>query len=314
MRTLLVANSGGHLRQLLELVPRLGLHGSRLWVTNDSEQSRMLLAEEQVLWLRHPEARSVRDAYRNAVLARRALASVSVDVAVSTGASLAVSVLPVAARKGAQVHYIESATRIDGPSMSGKLVRWIPGVHLYSQSRTWADGRWQYRGAVFDGFEVQLGPPRDLRKAVVTVGTSSFSAYRRLIERLVALLPASCDVLWQTGATDVSGLGIDARPSLSAAELEEAIREADVVVAHAGTGSALTALAMGRLPVLVPRDPLHREHVDGHQFETARRLGTAGLALTAPVEELQLDMLRRAAGASVRRRGAAAPFTLDSRQ
>lgn len=311
MTTLVVANVGGHLRQLVELVPRLELGDELLWVTNDTEQSRSLLAGSDVLWLRYPEARSLRDAYANAAHARRALRSVTIETAVSTGASLAVSVLPLAARRGADVHYIESATRIDGPSLSGKLLRWVPGVKLYSQSEAWADDRWRFRGSVFDGFEAEVGAPQELRKVVVTVGTSSFSGFRRLFQRLVELIPPSVEVLWQTGGTDVTGLDLVPTPSMPATELEQAIREADVVVAHAGTGSALTALAVNRFPVLVPRDPAHGEHVDRHQFETARRLEAAGLAATPRVEELDLAVLMQAAGTRVRRVGASAPFALD---
>ena len=50
------------------------------------------------------------------------------------------------------------------------------------------------------------------------------------------------DTLWQTGSTPVDRLGIEANPYVPGAELEAAIRGADLVVSHAGTGSSLTAL------------------------------------------------------------------------
>ena len=311
MAILAIANVGGHLRELVELLPRMNLDGQVIWVTNDGPQSRSLLVDAEVVHLPYARARSVRDAYRNAAIARRVLRSTEIDVAVTTGSSLAVSVLPIASRRGASLHYIESATRIDGPSLSGKLVRWLPRINLYSQSETWANDRWQFRGTVFDGFDVEFVGPCEPRKVVVTVGTSTFSGFRRLVVKLLDLLPPDGEVLWQTGSTDLTGLDIDGHESLLATELEDAMREAELVIAHAGAGSALTALACGRYPILVPRDPAHGEHVDAHQFEIADRLASAGLAEVARVEELTPETLKRAAGAHVHRVGDQVPFDLE---
>jgi UDP-N-acetylglucosamine transferase subunit ALG13 len=54
------------------------------------------------------------------------------------------------------------------------------------------------------------------------------------------------------------------------------MREADVVVTHAGVGSVLCAREAGHVPVVVPR--LHRfgEHVDDHQLELVAALGADG--------------------------------------
>lgn len=49
-------------------------------------------------------------------------------------------------------HYIESAARSDGPSVTGRLMSLIPGVFVYSQYTSWADGRVALRGSVFDSF------------------------------------------------------------------------------------------------------------------------------------------------------------------
>jgi len=54
------------------------------------------------------------------------------------------------------------------------------------------------------------------------------------------------------------------------------MREADVVVTHAGVGSVLCAREAGHVPVVVPR--LHRfgEHVDDHQLELVAALAGDG--------------------------------------
>ncbi len=136
------------------------------------------------------------------------------------------------------------------------MISRIPGVQLYTQYPAWADERWHYRGAVFDSF-VPSEEPRatrgELRKVVVSLGTFKDYGFERLVRRLLDILPPNAEVLWQTGDTDVSGLGIAGHHAIPERELIRAIDEADVLVAHAGVGTALAALEVGRCPVLVPR-------------------------------------------------------------
>ncbi len=51
------------------------------------------------------------------------------------------------------------------------------------------------------------------------------------------------------------------------------MREADVVVTHAGVGSVLCAREAGHVPVVVPRLHRYDEHVDDHQLELVAALG-----------------------------------------
>jgi UDP-N-acetylglucosamine transferase subunit ALG13 len=136
---------------------------------------------------------------------------------------------------------------------------------------------------------------------VVTLGSDRWP-FRRLVERLRSIIPDGVDVLWQTGPTPVDDLGIDAHRYVPAGELATAMAEADVVVSHGGCGSALMALRAGRVPVLVARDPLHGEVVDGHQRPFMHELAVQGLAVAREVDALSLDDLHDAASRSVRRR------------
>jgi UDP-N-acetylglucosamine transferase subunit ALG13 len=117
----------------------------------------------------------------------------------------------------------------------------------------------------------------------------------------VPIVPANAEVLWQTGGTDVSGLGIRVRPKVPAAEMAQAIRDADVVVAHAGTGIALMALENGRCPVLVPRRRLHGEHVDDHQLTIALELCLRDLSVSRDADKLKVADLSLAASRAVTR-------------
>ena len=81
--------------------------------------------------------------------------------------------------------------------------------------------------------------------------------FPRLLTRLVEILPPTIDVLWQVGATVIGKMPAGARYQVPSAELRQAMREADVVIAHAGVGSALAAMQAGRRALVVPRRRAH---------------------------------------------------------
>jgi UDP-N-acetylglucosamine--N-acetylmuramyl-(pentapeptide) pyrophosphoryl-undecaprenol N-acetylglucosamine transferase len=309
--TLLVASAGGHLAQLHQLRPRLeGIGDDVTWVTFDTPQARSLLAGEQVVWARYTAPRDLPAVVANSALAARDLARLRPAQVVSTGSAIALSFLPLAQATGASSHYIESATRVDGPSATGRLLARVPGIHLYTQHAGWADGRWHHAGNVFDGYQARPRRPRPVGKVVVALGTMRTYGFRRLLDRLVEVLPAGVEVLWQTGCTDVAGLGIQAREAVPAAELHQAMREADLVVTHAGTGSALAALEAGKLPILVPRSGALGEHIDEHQHQTAAELASRRLAIAVEVDALGPANLVMAASLGVERRTDPPPILL----
>lgn len=304
MTTLLVASTGGHLKQLHRLHRRLvGIDGPFRWATFDTPQSRSLLDGEGVDFVHFVGGRDPGNVLRNVPLANSILRRHGVDTIVSTGSAMALPFFALGRTRGLNLHYIESAARSDGPSKTASMIARIPGVNLYAQYPAWAAGRWHYRGAVFDSFVPADEPPARptrLRKVVVSLGTFKDYGFQRLVLRLLQILPADADVLWQTGDTDVSGLAIVGHHAIPERQLTEAIREADVLVAHAGVGTALAALEVGKCPILVPRRVSHGEHVDDHQIQIARELSGRDLALSVEADELTLAHLLDAAGRQVR--------------
>ena len=309
MTTLLVANEGGHITQLHRLVPRLDIDDDVVWVTTRSPQTASLLAGETVHWTGPADPRDVGHVMSNARSVSAIFRRYDVSRVVSTGASLALSALPQAAMRGIPTYYIESATRAVGPSRTGALLALVPAVNLFTQHESWAGGRWRFAGSPFDIYSSDATSPKPLRRAVVTLGTQGRYGFRRAVERIRQILPADVEVLWQTGSTDVSGLGIDAREAVPYAELNRAVHEADVVVTHAGTGAVLGALDAGQFPVVLPRRFCYGEHVDDHQVQTAFEVTQRGLALVRDPAHLTLEDLYGAASHRVTQR--ARPPLLD---
>jgi UDP-N-acetylglucosamine--N-acetylmuramyl-(pentapeptide) pyrophosphoryl-undecaprenol N-acetylglucosamine transferase len=315
MPTLLVATAGGHLQELYELLPRFTDidRDDVTWVTSEGPQARSLLGGERVVLAPYARPRDLPVAARHLQLARRTLAERRYSDVISTGSSIAVPFLSDALLRGVPAHYVESATRLEAPSLAGRLLSFLPGVHLYRQATVpWRDARWRYRGSVYDGWRpLPPAPPHQLRRVAVATGSSESFGFRRLIEALLAVLPADVTVTWQTGSTAVDGLGIVARPAVPSEQLAAEFAAADVVVSHAGVGLSLLALAAGRCPVLVPRRRARGEHVDDHQVAVATMLAGRGLAIACEAGDLTLDVLRRAAGRAVERDGSPPPFRLS---
>ena len=119
---LLVCSSGGHLLQLVELRGAWASR-SRVWITHDSSDARSLLAREEVVFAHAPTHRNVPNLLRNALLAWRLLRRLRPRVVVTTGAGVAVPFAWLGRLLGARVVFVESLTRIDGPSLTLRLVR-----------------------------------------------------------------------------------------------------------------------------------------------------------------------------------------------
>ncbi|HYI38532.1 MAG TPA: glycosyltransferase [Thermoleophilaceae bacterium] len=312
MPTLLAASTGGHLDELIRLRPRLGdLGHDVVWATSDTPQSRSRLKGERVVFSPPIEPRDYRALTRSLRPARNTLQENEISAVVSTGSGIALTYMPLARARSIPCHYVESAARSEGPSLTGRILSRVHGVNLYTQYAGWATGDWRYAGSVFDGFA--QAPSRDhtqLQKVVVTLGTIKSYGFEELVERLLSILPAGAEVLWQTGSTDVSRYPIDGRPAMPAHEMDEAMRAADVVVAHAGVGSSLAAVQSGHAPLLVPRRGHRGEHVDDHQQLIAAELARRDLAVAREVDELTLDDLERAARGRVQRTASPPPLEL----
>ncbi|HTF48474.1 MAG TPA: glycosyltransferase [Pseudonocardia sp.] len=323
MTTLFVATTGGHLAQLDQLSRRIPVDPDSVWVTHANEQSTSLLADRDVEYVPYIGFHDIPGVLKAVPHAHRLLRERKITRAVSTGSAIALAYLPYLAARGVECHYIESAARVSAPSATGKVLRRVPLVRTYAQYPHWPDDGWLYGGSSFDIY-LPAEQPRELGdtvRVVVTVGTAAEFPFRRLIEPLAPLLaedgPLSkaterpVEVLWQTGCTPVDGLGIEPRPFMPAAELDAALANADIVIAHAGTGSALAVLAGGRKPLMALRLERYGEAGDDHQKDLAAELSRRGLATTiADPAELTADDLLATLSDSVVKTDNPPPFRL----
>lgn len=116
-----MCSSGGHLLQLVSL--RSAWDGlDRMWVTFDKPDSRSLLRDERVVHAHGPTNRSLVNLLRNLRLARRVVRDVRPGAVLTTGAGVAVPFSWMARLHGVPVVYVESVTRINELSLSGRMI------------------------------------------------------------------------------------------------------------------------------------------------------------------------------------------------
>jgi UDP-N-acetylglucosamine--N-acetylmuramyl-(pentapeptide) pyrophosphoryl-undecaprenol N-acetylglucosamine transferase len=324
--TAFIATTGGHLTQLAGLAERIPPDPAAVWVTHANEQSTSLLAGQDVEYVPYVGVRDLRGVLRSVRHAHSLFRRRRPQRAVSTGSGIALGYLPYLAARGVDCHYIESAARVGGPSLTGRILRWVPGVTTYTQYRSWSGPHWRYGGSGFDAFTPVSTAPGEATlgervRVVVTVGTAVEFPFPRLFRALSPLLAPGgeleqktgrpVDVLWQTGCSPVDDLPITPTPFLPAAELSAALSAADIVVSHAGTGSALANLAAGRFAVVVSRLAALGEAGDDHQQELAAELVARGLALYRDPEQITVDDLVATLSTTIRRVPDVPPFELS---
>ncbi|HEV7770553.1 MAG TPA: PssD/Cps14F family polysaccharide biosynthesis glycosyltransferase [Solirubrobacterales bacterium] len=121
MRVLLVCSPGGHLQQMLALRAAWG-DSEREWATLPGPDVEHLLRDERVTLGHGPTNRSLLNLLRNLGLAWRLLRRYRPDAILSTGAGLAVPFFLIGKLLRIRLVYVESLTRTESPSLTGRLV------------------------------------------------------------------------------------------------------------------------------------------------------------------------------------------------
>lgn len=278
-RVLWVSSCGGHLAELKKIADLYpGSDARSLWVTFDTPQARSMLSGRRVQFIPAVGTRDGLGALRTLLTAKKILENGSFDYAVSTGAAVAVSFLPLASAMGIRALYVESLTRTHAPSLSGKLLSFFPAVDTYTQYQRWASDRWKYAGSVLDNWEASpRGHNIPVKRVVVSLGTIPTYRFDRAVDAVKEMLPAECSVTWQLGATSRLDLPGTTFTELPWVEMGNLIRESDAFVCHAGVGSVLQALDNGTIPLLAVRSAENGEHVDDHQSYFAQEILRRGL-------------------------------------
>lgn len=103
----------------------------------------------------------------------------------------------------------------------------------------------------------------------VTVGTHEqpFNRLIKKIDNLVADGIVKERVVIQTGFSTYAPKHCEAHKMMSYGEMQQALKDARIVITHGGPSSFIEALQFGKIPIVVPRQEKYHEHVNNHQVE-----------------------------------------------
>jgi UDP-N-acetylglucosamine transferase subunit ALG13 len=129
-----------------------------------------------------------------------------------------------------------------------------------------------------------------------TLGTAVYP-FDRAINWLQELLRREIivePVILQHGVTSVASLShplVKSVVGLSRDEMHLAVKDASIVISHAGQGSTRTLADMGVPFVLLPRLKRYREHVDDHQLLFARAVEKLGVRHCTELNQLMASII-----------------------
>jgi UDP-N-acetylglucosamine transferase subunit ALG13 len=127
----------------------------------------------------------------------------------------------------------------------------------------------------------------------IMVGTDRFP-FDRLLKAISSGLETGKineEVFAQIGSSTYIPQLFEHRDFLPFNEIVESIKKADIVVTHAGVGSILLCLSLGKIPIAFPRFKKFVEIVDDHQLEFARQMEACEKILVAYDEQELLNKI-----------------------
>jgi UDP-N-acetylglucosamine transferase subunit ALG13 len=115
----------------------------------------------------------------------------------------------------------------------------------------------------------------------VTVGTQfPFDRLVRVVDQWLGHHPEAKG-FGQIGPTTYRPSYMDWAPFIDAGECRRRVESATAVIAHAGMGSIITALELGKPIIVMPRNAALDEHRNDHQLATARSMLARGRVIVA---------------------------------
>lgn len=271
-RVLALSSGGGHFVELVRLRAAFA-DAAITWATvSDSYAShvpgdRLLVVPDATRWDRVRMAAAI---FRIARIVRRERP----DVIVSTGALPGFFAIALGRAAGARTVFIDSFANVEELSLSGRLASRVAHLALTQWPELATPGGPRFEGSVIGEIE----PPDDQTRPVptdrplrvfVTVGAQM--PFDRLIEAVECVSKGrNLDVFVQTGVGGRVG-PLGGRELVPPAEFQQRYDWADVVIAHAGTGSILAALEVGKPIIVMARRAARRETRNDHQIATAAR-------------------------------------------
>lgn len=121
----------------------------------------------------------------------------------------------------------------------------------------------------------------------ITVGTEKFPFDRlfQAIDEALKNKEIEQEIFVQMGSSKFKPKFFRYKNYVDFDDMVKFIKKSDIVISHAGIGSTLLCLSLGKTPILFARNVVFGEHLDNHQIDFARKMETLGKVLVAYTKE-----------------------------
>ena len=128
----------------------------------------------------------------------------------------------------------------------------------------------------------------------VSVGTEKFQFNRLLayIDKGIEDKEINDTIFAQIGCSDYRTKNYQYKDYIPYNEVVKNIELADIVIIHAGIGSTILCLELGKIPILLPRLHKENEHLDEHQLEFAKKIKNINKAIVTYDEEGLINSIK----------------------
>lgn len=131
---------------------------------------------------------------------------------------------------------------------------------------------------------------------LVSVGASEYG-----FDRLLKIVDEICEeglldgshVVAQKGSAQYEPHHFKSFKLIARDDYQKYLEHADVIISHAGTGSVIPPLKMGKKVIVFPRREKYGEHLDDHQLELASVFTNGGYTLCANNKEELIECIKR---------------------
>jgi UDP-N-acetylglucosamine--N-acetylmuramyl-(pentapeptide) pyrophosphoryl-undecaprenol N-acetylglucosamine transferase len=272
----LIGSVGGHLSELQSLEGYIRDVDDIKFVTFYRKNREK---NEKYIYIIDPEQNLMKYII-NAIQSLMLVARYRPKLIISAGAGLAVPMIIICKIIRIKVIHFEISCQIFALSKTGKFCNKI-GIQSYVQSKKLTNDDENFIGNPYDKYQ-KISNNRELKKEIfVTVGNAKhdFKRLNNLIETLTEIYPNEIIVI-QNGYTKIKERkNIRLIQFMTPIEFNTKIKQSNIIISHAGSGTIREILAERKMPVVFPRLVHLSEHNDISQLPLADYLVESNLAV-----------------------------------
>ncbi len=279
MKIALVCSHGGHLTEMLYLMDAFKGHDV-FFITYDHPRTRALP------YRKHLFPNFGKNPYRvltNLPSIIKVITKERPDVMVSNGAEIAIPFFYLGKILGIKTIFIECYTRIDEPTITGKLIYPISDYFfvLWPEMLQHYGKKAKYAGGLFKKIKRKINLKEKKNQIFVITGTH-YLGFERLVKAIDDIAKdIDYEVIIQLGHTPYKPKNAEYFTFIREDEkIRELIKTSKAVITQ-GAMSLIEALNLGSLAVAFPRLKKFNEHINDHQLIFSRKLEEEGLVEVA---------------------------------